>query len=87
MSQHIYSPKGRFIEPATKTLREGSSKVWHVINLTDDNHPLHIHLGMFVMREQRELVDEDGFKDRVMRLNGPWLEMVSRGSEQSLYIY
>ncbi|XP_010926058.1 multicopper oxidase LPR2 isoform X2 [Elaeis guineensis] len=65
----LYLNGKSFMEPATETPREGSSEVWHVINLTDDNHPLHIHLAVFVVLEQRELVDEDRFKDCMMKLN------------------
>ncbi|XP_010916347.1 multicopper oxidase LPR2 isoform X1 [Elaeis guineensis] len=66
---HLYLNGMSFLQPATETPREGSSEVWHVINLTDDNHPLHIHLAVFVVLEQRELVDQDGFKNCMMRLN------------------
>ncbi|KAG1334806.1 multicopper oxidase LPR2 [Cocos nucifera] len=66
---HLYLNGLSFLERATETPREGSSEVWHVINLTDDNHPLHIHLALFVVLEQRELVDLDGFKNCMMRLN------------------
>ncbi|KAL1189930.1 Multicopper oxidase LPR2 [Cardamine amara subsp. amara] len=41
----------------------GTSEVWEVINLTEDNHPLHIHLGLFKVLEQRALVETEEFTE------------------------
>ena len=40
-----------------------------MINLTEDNHALHIHLGMFMVLEQRELVDVEEFKECMLKIN------------------
>ncbi|KAI3433177.1 uncharacterized protein J3R85_007061, partial [Psidium guajava] len=67
---HLYLNGKPFDDPATETPREGSTEVWNVINLTEDNHPLHIHLGLFKVVDQTELVDpEEGFKGCMMKLN------------------
>ncbi|XP_020593160.1 multicopper oxidase LPR2-like isoform X2 [Phalaenopsis equestris] len=66
---HLYINGQPFDAPATETPRSGTSEVWHVINLTEDNHPLHIHLGLFVVLEQRELVELEKFKGCMMRKN------------------
>ncbi|PKU68676.1 multicopper oxidase LPR2 [Dendrobium catenatum] len=66
---HLYINGKPYDAPVTETPRSGTSEVWHVINLTDDNHPLHIHLGLFVVLEQRELVEVEKLKDCMMRIN------------------
>lgn len=66
---HLYINGMSFDAPATETPRSGTSEVWHVINLTEDNHPLHIHLGLFVVLEQRELLELEKFKGCMMKMN------------------
>ncbi|XP_075482321.1 multicopper oxidase LPR2-like [Primulina tabacum] len=58
-----------FEAPATETPKAGTSEIWNVINLTEDNHPLHIHLGLFVTLDQTELVNVDEFKECMMKIN------------------
>ncbi|KAL6539038.1 Multicopper oxidase lpr2 [Orobanche minor] len=59
---HLYINGKPFEAPATETPKVGSTEIWYVINLTEDNHPLHIHLGLFVALDQTELVNADDFK-------------------------
>jgi FtsP/CotA-like multicopper oxidase with cupredoxin domain len=35
----------------TEIPKEGTSEFWKIINLTEDNHPLHIHLVTFTVLE------------------------------------
>lgn len=37
----------RLEDPVTETPKTGSTEIWHIINLTEDNHPFHSHLAMF----------------------------------------
>ncbi|KAK1390050.1 Multicopper oxidase [Heracleum sosnowskyi] len=55
-------------DPVTEKPKVGTSEIWYVINLTDDNHPLHIHLGLFSVLSQTELVNLDEFKECMMKL-------------------
>ncbi|KAG0461554.1 hypothetical protein HPP92_021489 [Vanilla planifolia] len=66
---HLYLNGRSFEEAATETPRSGTGELWHIINLTEDNHPLHIHLGLFVVMEQRKLVGLEQLKDCMMRIN------------------
>lgn len=66
---HLYINGKSFESPVTEKPRVGTSEIWNIINLTEDNHPLHIHLGLFVVLEQRELVDLEEFKACMMKLN------------------
>ncbi|KAF7808776.1 multicopper oxidase LPR2-like [Senna tora] len=59
---HLYLNAKPYEAPATETPKVGSTEVWYVINLTDDNHPLHIHLGLFKVLDQTELLKPEEFK-------------------------
>ncbi|XP_043697422.1 multicopper oxidase LPR1 homolog 1-like isoform X1 [Telopea speciosissima] len=60
---HLYINGKSFSDPVTETPRSGTSEVWEVINLTPDNHPLHIHLATFQAIKVQELVNETTFSD------------------------
>lgn len=66
---HLYLNGKSLKEPVTETPKVGTTEVWYVINLTEDNHPLHIHLGLFVAMEQTQLVNETEFKNCMTRMN------------------
>ncbi|CAK9164042.1 unnamed protein product [Ilex paraguariensis] len=66
---HLYLNGMSFEKPVTETPKVGSSEVWNVINLTEDNHPLHIHLGLFVVLDQTELVNKDVFTACMTKFN------------------
>lgn len=66
---HLYINGKPYEALATETPKVGSSEIWYVINLTEDNHPLHIHLGLFVALDQVELEDLDEFKDCMIKIN------------------
>ncbi|XP_061360026.1 multicopper oxidase LPR1-like [Gastrolobium bilobum] len=66
---HLYLNAKPFEAPVTETPKEGSTELWYVINLTGDNHPLHIHLALFKVLDQTELVKSDEFKSCMMRIN------------------
>ncbi|KAH9300965.1 hypothetical protein KI387_012548 [Taxus chinensis] len=59
---HLFINGLPFDAAATETPKQGSSEVWHVINLTEDNHPLHIHLALFFVVQQIEILDLEEFK-------------------------
>lgn len=66
---HLFINGLSFDAPVTEHPKVGSSEIWYVINLTEDNHPLHVHLGLFVVREQIKLLDFDKFKDCMVDMN------------------
>ncbi|KAJ4961508.1 hypothetical protein NE237_021418 [Protea cynaroides] len=66
---HLYINGLSYEKPATEMPKAGSTEIWNVINLTEDNHPLHIHLGLFVVLGQTELVNVDLFRDCMMKMN------------------
>lgn len=66
---HLYLNGKPYDAPATEIPKVGTSEVWYVINLTEDNHPLHIHLGLFVALDQTELVNVEEFKSCMTKMN------------------
>lgn len=66
---HLFLNARSYMDPVTETPREGTSEIWDVINLTDDNHPLHLHLALFAVLEQRSLRRVDEFRDCMKRRN------------------
>lgn len=58
-----------FEAPATEKPKVGTTEIWYVINLTEDNHPLHIHLGLFTVLEQTELLNVEEFKGCMTKIN------------------
>ncbi|KAJ4809812.1 Multicopper oxidase LPR1 [Rhynchospora pubera] len=68
-STHLYINGLRLEDPATETPKSGTTELWHVINLTPDNHPLHMHLGMMQAINITELVGYQQFFDCMTQLN------------------
>lgn len=66
---HLYLNGKSFEAPVTEIPKVGTTEEWNVINLTEDNHPLHIHLGLFAAVEQTELVNATEFKECMKRMN------------------
>ncbi|HER2174468.1 TPA: multicopper oxidase domain-containing protein, partial [Streptococcus pyogenes] len=50
--------------PITEYPKVGSTEVWYLINLTDDSHPIHIHLIHFQVLERRAFNVEIYKKER-----------------------
>ncbi|XP_050375377.1 multicopper oxidase LPR2-like [Argentina anserina] len=66
---HLYLNAKPYDAPATETPKEGTTEIWNVINLTEDNHPLHVHLGLFVVLDQTDLVNVEEFRDCMTKKN------------------
>ncbi|XP_052205731.1 multicopper oxidase LPR1-like [Diospyros lotus] len=66
---HLYINGKSFEAPVTETPKVGATEVWYVINLTSDNHPLHLHLALFMVLDQVELVGIDEFHNCMLKIN------------------
>ncbi|KAK6921264.1 Multicopper oxidase, type 1 [Dillenia turbinata] len=66
---HLYINGKRFEDPVTETPKSGTTEIWNVINLTNDNHPLHIHLGTFQATKVQQLVNINTFTACMASLN------------------
>jgi spore coat protein A len=49
-------------EPLTETPTVGDTEVWNITNLTEDAHPIHLHLVMFQVLDRRPF-DRDHYED------------------------
>jgi spore coat protein A len=57
-------------DPVTEKPRLGSVEIWSLVNLTEDTHPIHLHLVRFQILD-RQLFDADEFRTSgAMRLIG-----------------
>uniref|UniRef100_A0A7N0VHV4 Uncharacterized protein n=1 Tax=Kalanchoe fedtschenkoi TaxID=63787 RepID=A0A7N0VHV4_KALFE len=66
---HLYINGKSYDAPATEIVKAGTTEVWQVINLTEDNHPLHIHVGLFKTLSQTELINLEEFKACMTKKN------------------
>jgi FtsP/CotA-like multicopper oxidase with cupredoxin domain len=58
-----------FDAPVTEIAKQGTSEIWHVINLSTESHPLHIHLALFTILNHTHLVNVDKFTDCMTKMN------------------
>src|SRR5262249_22017271 len=63
-----------FDAPITELPRVGTTEAWYFQNLTEDAHPVHIHLVEFLL-EDRQDIDVDRFKAYWESLNGSTLPL------------
>jgi FtsP/CotA-like multicopper oxidase with cupredoxin domain len=55
--------------PVSETPRMGSTEDWQIVDLTDDAHPIHLHLVQFQL-VKRQTLDAHDYKDAWTTLNG-----------------
>jgi len=58
----------------TELPRVGTTETWYIQNLTEDAHPIHIHLVEFQL-ESRQVIERDRFKAYWESLNGATLPL------------
>ncbi|MCO5579909.1 hypothetical protein L7F22_033776 [Adiantum nelumboides] len=56
---HLLINFANFSSPITEFPKHGTTELWHIINLTPDNHPLHIHVAAFQVLRQQKLNNTD----------------------------
>ena len=64
----------QFHSPISETPRVGTTEAWYFQNLTEDAHPVHIHLVEFQL-EDRQNIDAERFKAYWESLNGSTLPL------------
>jgi spore coat protein A len=52
-SMQMYLDKKRWHAPTTEFPKLGSTEIWEFVNLTDDVHPLHLHMVRFQVLDRR----------------------------------
>ncbi|MBS1815675.1 MAG: multicopper oxidase domain-containing protein [Acidobacteria bacterium] len=59
-----------WIEPVTERVKLGSTEIWSFVNLTQDTHPIHLHLVRFQILDRRPFSVDDYLTDNTLRYTG-----------------
>jgi spore coat protein A len=57
----------RWHDPVTEQPKLGTTEIWALINLTEDSHPIHIHLARFQILDRRSFDDVEYLLHRRLR--------------------
>jgi len=60
-----------WLEPVTEVVQLDSTEIWSLINLTDDTHPIHLHLVRFQILDRQPIAADDYITDEQLRPTGP----------------
>jgi spore coat protein A, manganese oxidase len=61
----------RWHEPVTEKPVLGSTEIWNLINLTDDTHPIHLHMVRFQILDRRPFDQGQWLNSKTVRYTGP----------------
>jgi spore coat protein A, manganese oxidase len=61
----------RWHEPVTEKPALGSTEIWSFVNLTDDTHPIHLHLVRFQILDRRRFDQGEWLSSKTIRYTGP----------------
>ena len=61
----------RWSDPVTESPQLGATEVWSLANLTDDTHPIHLHLVRFQILDRRPFDAEQYWLEGTLRFTGP----------------
>ena len=61
----------RWHEPVTETVTLGSTEMWNLVNLTEDTHPIHLHLVRFQILDRRPYDVDEYMEKKTLRYVGP----------------
>jgi len=62
-----------WVEPVTEIVKLNSTEIWSLLNLTEDTHPIHLHLVRFQILDRQSFATFDYLSDAKLRLTGPKL--------------
>ncbi|WP_430388471.1 multicopper oxidase family protein [Dyella sp. 20L07] len=58
-------------DPVSEKPRLGSTEIWSLINLTEDTHPVHLHLVRFQILDRRPFDVDQYVESKTLRYTGP----------------
>ncbi|MGG0664992.1 multicopper oxidase domain-containing protein [Viridibacillus arvi] len=56
--------------PITENPKLGSTEIWHLINVSPDSHPIHLHLIDFQIIDRRDIDSEKFNKEGIIQYTG-----------------
>lgn len=57
-------------EPVSETVKLGSTEIWSLVNLTQDAHPIHLHMVRFQVLDRRQFSVDDYLADESLHYTG-----------------
>jgi spore coat protein A, manganese oxidase len=57
-------------EPVTEIVKLDSTEIWSLVNLTEDTHPIHLHLVRFQILDRQSFASYDYLADEKLRVTG-----------------
>ncbi|WP_254064420.1 multicopper oxidase family protein [Granulicella sp. S156] len=57
-------------DPVTEIVKLDSTEIWSLINLTEDTHPIHLHLVRFQILDRQSFANYDYLAEEKLRLTG-----------------
>ncbi|MDR6934786.1 multicopper oxidase domain-containing protein [Luteibacter sp. 3190] len=61
----------RWHDPVTETVKLGTTEAWNLVNLTEDTHPIHLHLVRFQILDRRPYDVDEYMSSKTLRFTGP----------------
>src|SRR5262249_28870605 len=58
-------------DPITETPKAGSTEIWRILNITEDGHPIHVHLVHFQILDRQPFATDDDSLRLVPVFTGP----------------
>jgi len=58
-------------EPVSEKPKLGSTEIWSLVNLTEDTHPIHLHLVRFQILDRRPFDVDEYLESKTLRYTGP----------------
>ena len=71
--------------PITEKPLLDTTEIWELINLTEDSHPIHLHLVRFQILDRRPFDTFEYMQKQVVRYTGPVVPPVARGDGMEGY--
>jgi spore coat protein A len=60
-----------WVDPVTEIMKLGTTEIWSLANLTQDTHPIHLHMVRFQILDRQSMSVDDYLSDATLRYTGP----------------
>jgi len=62
-----------WVDPVTEFVKLDSTEIWSFVNLTQDTHPIHLHMVRFQILDRQSFSTFDYLSDETLKFTGPVL--------------